>query len=226
MAAADALELPSTFGIPEDLVHAVIPGGGSSGPWIDGAMDDAAATARADIAAVGPVPGDVAICVSASGGTPYTVAAAEAVRASGARLVGVANVAGSALLGLADVAVLLDTGPEPVAGSTRLGAATAQKVALNLMSTLMGIKLGHVHDGMMVNVVAENAKLRERAQGIVRRIGGCDGEAARKALDASGGRVKPAIILAMSDMTAAEAEGLLRRHGGHLGPAIASLRRT
>jgi N-acetylmuramic acid 6-phosphate etherase len=226
MALADALELPATFGIPPSLVRAVIPGGGSPALRIDGAMDDDADSARADIAGVELAPGDVVICVSASGSTPYTVAAAEAVRESGAALVGIANVPASPLLSLARVPVLLDTGPEPVAGSTRLGAATAQKVALNLMSTLMGIKLGHVHDGMMVNVVVENAKLLSRALRIVRRISGCGEEEARMALDASGGSVKPAVILAMSDMTAEQAEDLLRRHGGHLGPAIAGVRRT
>jgi N-acetylmuramic acid 6-phosphate etherase len=120
--------------------------------------------------------------------------------------------------------VLLDTGPEVVAGSTRLGAGTAQKAALNLLSTLAALRLGHVHDGYMVNVVADNAKLRERAAGIVAALSGADDASARAALAAADGAVKPAILLAAGARDAADAARLLADSGGHVGPALDALR--
>ena len=113
------------------------------------------------------------------------------------------------------------TPPEIIAGSTRMGAATAQKVALNIMSTLMGTQLGHVHDGMMVNMVADNDKLRERAIRIVTRITGTSDETARRSLDAAKGALKPAILIAAGAGSAAQAERLLTETRGHLRPALA-----
>ena len=128
---------------------------------------------------------------------------------------GIANVAGSALLRAADLPVLLETGPEIVTGSTRMGAATAQKAALNMLSALVGIRLGHVHDGYMVNVVADNAKLRDRAVRIVCALSGADIETARAALETTGGAVKPAVLVARG-RTAAEAAEDLTNSRGHL----------
>ena len=170
MALADALELLGTFGIPPDRTPVLLAGGAAALIEMTGAVEDIATDATRDVADAGLGAGDVVICVSASGTTPYTLAAAEAARAAGATVVGIANVAGSALLQAADLPVLLDTGPELVAGSTRMGAATAQKIALNMLSTLTGLRLGHVHDGYMVNVVADNAKLRRRAARIVAAV--------------------------------------------------------
>ncbi len=135
---------------------------------------------RADLARVGLGPGRCGDRVSASGSTPYTLRDCASGRTgSGATVVGIANVGGqSALLTLADIPVLLDTGPEVVAGSTRMGAATAQKVALNMLSVLMALHLGHVHEGYMVNVVADNAKLRDRAARIVAAV--CRGRTAAR----------------------------------------------
>ena len=159
--------------------------------------------------------------VSASGSTPYALTVAQAARAAGVTVVGIANVAPSALLDLADIAVHLATPPELVAGSTRLGAATAQKAALNLMSVLLGIELGHVHDGFMVNVQADNAKLVGRAARIVAGVAGVDEDAARAALAQTGGAVKPAILVAQG-RTPDDAEQALRQSGGHLAPFLAA----
>jgi N-acetylmuramic acid 6-phosphate etherase len=134
-------------------------------------------------------------------------------------VIGIANVPGSALLQMADVPVLLDTGAEIVAGSTRLGAATAQKVALNLISVLLGVRLGHVHDGSMVNVIADNAKLRDRAARIVARIAGVETSVARTALDRTDGAVKPAVLVARG-ATPKDATDSLARAGGHLAEAM------
>ena len=144
-------------------------------------------------------------------------------KASGATVIGIANVAGSALLRIADIPVLLDTGPEVVAGSTRMGAATAQKVALNMLSVLVGLHLGHVHDGYMVNVIADNAKLtRPRGRIVAAPFGQSTPTAARAALALTEGAVKPAILIAPGP-TPAAAEAALDAHDGHLGPALAAL---
>ena len=117
--------------------------------------------------------------------------------------------------------MLLDTGPELVAGSTRMGAATAQKIALNMISTLAGLRLGHVHDGYMVNVVADNAKLRDRAARIVAAVAGAGEAAARAALEATGGAVKPAMLdRRRRRATAPTPTALLAASGGHIGPAL------
>jgi N-acetylmuramic acid 6-phosphate etherase len=224
MALADALELAGTFGLPPDRTPVLFAGGAAGLLRLTGAVEDDTAAAVRDFEAAGLAAGDALICVSASGSTPYTIAAAEAARAGGIRVIGIANVEGSPLLLLSDVPVLLDTGPELVAGSTRMGAATAQKIALNMISTLTGLHLGHVHDGYMVNVVADNAKLRDRAARIVAAISGADDTAVRAALQWSGGAVKPAVLVASGARDRAHAEALLAASGGHIGPALATLR--
>jgi N-acetylmuramic acid 6-phosphate etherase len=224
MALADALELLGTFGIPPDRTPVLLAGGAAALVEMTGAVEDIATDATRDIAAAGLGEGDVLICVSASGTTPYTLAAAEAARAAGATVVGIANVAGSALLHAAHLPVLLDTGPELVTGSTRMGAATAQKIALNMLSTLTALRLGHVHDGFMVNVVADNTKLRRRAARIVAAVSGAGEDAAAAAIDAAQGAVKPAVLIAAGAGDRCRANGLLAQSGGHLGPALEALR--
>lgn len=219
MALADCLELAGTFGIPPDRTPMLFAGGAQALLHLTGMAEDDPATAATDFAAVDLAAGDAVICVSASGSTPYTVEIARLARAAGAQVIAIANVAGSPLLTGSDVPILLDTGPEVVTGSTRMGAGTAQKIALNMISTLIGVELGHVHDGYMVNVRAENAKLRDRAARIVSGITRCSDAAARAALAATGGEVKAATLVA-AGATPAEAEALLTMTGGHLGPAL------
>lgn len=224
MALADCLELAGTFGIAPARTPMLLAGGSAALLHMTGAVEDDPALARADFAAAGIAAGDVVIAVSASGRTPYTLEVATLARAAGACVVAIANVPGAPLLAAADIAVTLDTGPEMVAGSTRLGAGTAQKVALNLLSVLVGIRLGHVHDGYMVNVVADNSKLRARAAGIVAALAGCDPQAAEAALARSGGAVKPAVLIA-AGATPQDAQDALKDSGGALGPALAALGR-
>jgi N-acetylmuramic acid 6-phosphate etherase len=223
MALADALELHGTFGIPAERTPVLFAGGAAALLAMTGAVEDVAEHGARDVRAAGLGAGDVMIAVSASGTTPYTLAAVEAARARGVKVVGIANVAGSRLLELADVPVLLDTGAELVAGSTRMGAGTAAKIALNMLSTLMGLQLGHVHDGFMVNVVADNAKLRARAARIVAAISGADAAASAAALEACGGAVKPAVMVAAGAADRADAERRLAGSGGRLGPALKAL---
>lgn len=222
MALADALELAGTFGIMPDRTPILFAGGAAALLHMTGGVEDDPALAAADFAAAGLRAGDAVLCLSASGRTPYTLEVARLARAAGVQVVGFANVAGSPLAALADIAVTLETGPELVNGSTRMGAATAQKVALNMLSTRLGVLLGHVHDGYMVNLIADNTKLMDRAARIVSALSGREMDAARLALSQSGGAVKPAVLIAAGaapDRVAA----MLTDSGGALGPALAAL---
>jgi N-acetylmuramic acid 6-phosphate etherase len=211
MALSDCLELAGTFGIPPDRTPMLFAGGAMALLHMT--------LAQADFSAARLGKGDVVLCLAASGRTPYTLEVVRLARAAGVVTVGIANTAGSPLLDRADHAVLLATGPEVVNGSTRMGAATAQKVALNMLSVLVGIKLGHVHDGYMVNVVADNAKLRDRAARIVSAISETDMATALMALDATVGAVKPAILVARG-RSVAGAEADLKTSRGHLAPLL------
>lgn len=221
MALADCLELSGTFGIPVERTPMLFAGGSAALLHLTGAVEDDPALAVPDLTRAAFGVGDVVICVSASGNTPYTLAVAQGAKALGAQVIALSNVAGSALLELADFPVLLDTGPEVIAGSTRMGAASAQKVALNLLSVLVGIRLGHVHDGYMVNVVADNAKLLDRAARIVSAVSQQDLAAARDALRISGGAVKPAILIALGGKPA-DVLAALEASGGNLSALLAN----
>lgn len=218
MAMADALELPGTFGLSPDRIRILMAGGLPKRAHMPGATEDDVEEARAAAAAIRA--GDAVIAVTASGSTPYALAVAEAARARGAGVIAMANNPGAPIFAAADVAICLATPPELIAGSTRMGAGTAQKAALNLMSTLMGIRIGAVHDGRMVAVVADNAKLRARARAIVAAIAGVDAETAAAALARAGDAVKPAVLIARG-MTDAAARDMLAQTGGNLRAALA-----
>lgn len=223
MALADALELPGTYGIPRNRIVILFAGGAAALQDMAGAPEDDSAQAAREVADAGLGKGDCLIAVSASGSTPYAVGALEEAIRRGMRTVAIANNAGSPLLELAEAPVLLATPPEVIAGSTRMGAGTAQKIALNMLSTLAAIHLGHVHDGYMVNLFADNIKLRGRAARIVAAVAGCDDEAALRALEKTGGQVKPAILIAAGAADAKAAEELLDRTGRRLRPALSKL---
>jgi N-acetylmuramic acid 6-phosphate etherase len=223
MALADALELPGTYGIPRHRIVVLFAGGAAALQDMAGAPEDDAAQAAREVIDAGLGKGDCLIAVSASGSTPYAVGALREAASLGAKTIAIANNAGSPLLELADVPVLLATPPEVIAGSTRMGAGTAQKIALNMLSTLAAIHLGHVHDGYMVNLYADNAKLRGRAARIVAAIAGCDEKAAHAALEKTGGEVKPAILLAAGAADVKTAKELLDGTGRRLRPALSKL---
>lgn len=218
MAAADAMELGGTYDIPARNIRILMAGGLPTSAEMPGDTEDESETLNAELAEVSAQ--DTVIAVSASGGTPYTLEAARIAGDRGATIVGIANNADCELFALSTHAILLVTPPELVSGSTRMGAGTAQKIALNMMSTLMAIDLGHVHDGMMVNVRADNAKLRARAQGIVAQIASVADDEAATALVAAEGDVKTAILVAAAEISADAARLLLGQTGGHLRPAL------
>lgn len=214
MAAADAQELGGTFSIPAEQLRIHMAGGLPTGVEMPGDSEDDVTTLEGELS--GLTGRDSVIVVSASGTTPYTLVAARMARGAGATVIGIANNAGSELLGLADYAILLETPPEVLSGSTRMGAGTAQKIALNMLSTLMAVRLGHVHDGMMVNLYADNAKLRARAKGIVSRIAEVSEAEAGDALDRARGEVKAAIVMAALGLDLASATAKLSAANGHL----------
>jgi N-acetylmuramic acid 6-phosphate etherase len=218
MAAADAMELKGTFGIPPSQVRILMAGGIPQTADMPGDVEDATVSLGADLAEISEA--DCMIVVSASGSTPYALEAAGIARRAGAPVISIVNNAHSPLSELSDHTIFIDTPPEQVSGSTRLGAGTAQKIALNTLSTLMGVELGHVHRGMMVNLLADNAKLRARAAGIVQQVANVDEETAGKALLQAGGNVKTACMLAMGASTQNSAKDALAQSGGRLDRAI------
>lgn len=221
MAMADALELPGTYGIAREQVVILIAGGAASLTDLAGGYEDDMELARADVRSAGIGAGDCLISVSASGSTPYAIAAADEAGKRGARVIGMANNAGAPLLLNAGVSILLETPPEVVSGSTRMGAGTAQKIAFNMFSTMVGIHLGHVLDGHMVNLRADNIKLRGRAIRIVSDIAGIGAADADRLLGLAGGSVKLAILLASGARDIAYAEDALERADQNLRRAIA-----
>jgi len=219
----DAAECPPTFGTPPSLVVAHIAGGDRAVVRaIEGAEDDAAAGAAAVRDTVGP--SDAVVGISASGGAAYVVAAIETARASGALTIALSSNAASPLARSAEIAVTIDAGPEPIAGSTRLKAGTVAKLALNAISTTTMIRLGKVYDNLMVDVVATNVKLHDRAARLVRDVGGVDTERARALLAAADGSVKVAIVMARRNVDPASARRALDEHDGFLRPVLGGTR--
>ena len=218
-AVQDGTELGPTFDWPDARTVYLIAGGMQAlTVGIEGAEDDAE-DARAQVAGASIGARDLVLGVAASGRTPFTVAVIEAARAAGALTVGIACNPGTPLLTAADHAVLTETGAEVVAGSTRMKAGTAQKVVLNMISTQIMIRLGHVHAGLMVDMRPQNTKLRGRARDMVARIADVPGPKAQAALEASDWKIKPAILVARG-MTPDNAIAALERARGVLRVAL------
>jgi N-acetylmuramic acid 6-phosphate etherase len=212
LAAMEAAELPGTFGIPADRVVARVAGAAADRPAGTDAAEDDEQLGRADVAALGTTAGDVLVAVAASGTTPYTLAAAEAARAAGATVVAVVNVEGSPLAALAHVAVELPTGREVVVGSTRLAAGTAQKLALNTLTTAAMIRTGRVHDRFMVDVVPANAKLVRRVAALVADACGVSDDVATAALGRCASNPRVAIVHLLTGLPPDEAAARSAAH--------------
>lgn len=222
MAMADALELPGTYGIPLDKIVILMAGGIENIDNLAGGYEDDVSLASNDAARIGLQSTDCIICVSASGSTPYVLTIAEIGKSVGAQVISIANNAGAPLFAYADVSILLTTAPEVISGSTRMGAGTAQKIAFNMFSTLMAVHLGHVFDGHMVNLRADNEKLKQRSARIVADIAGQPIEIARTALDRAGGSVKTAVLLFQGVPDAAAAQRILDANGQNLRRALST----
>ncbi|MEJ5945999.1 N-acetylmuramic acid 6-phosphate etherase [Pseudokineococcus basanitobsidens] len=214
LAAVDASEVVPTFGTPPGLVVAVVAGG--SRALVEespGAEDDAAAGA-ADVHAHGVGPDDVVVGITASGRTPYVLGAVDAARAVGAGTVGVSSNPGAQLSGRVDVAVEVVTGPEVVAGSTRLKAGTAQKLVLNQLSTAVMVRRGRTFGPLMTDVRASNEKLRGRVRRIVTEATGADAADVERAVEAADGHAGTAVVVLLAGVDADRARALLAGGGG------------
>ncbi|UVJ40602.1 N-acetylmuramic acid 6-phosphate etherase [Arthrobacter sp. CJ23] len=220
----DASECPPTFGTPPGLVVGLIAGGPQAiQKPVEYAEDNATAGAR-DLHDAGIGEADAVVGISASGRTPYVIGALEEARSKGAFTASLACNPGSAISHLAEVAIEVVVGPEFVAGSTRLNAGTAQKLVLNMISTLVMVKLGKTYGNLMVDLRATNDKLLARSQRTVQHATGVDAHEASRALDAVGGSVKAAILVLLTGIEPGQAKGALEEAGGFLRKAIESHR--
>ena len=225
LAAQDGAELIPTFNWPEDRLLLLMAGGHDALlRSIEGAEDDVQQAITA-IEQHSVTTDDVLIAVAASGTTPFTLACLREAKRSGALTVGIANNQASPILQEADYPIYLDTGSEPIAGSTRLKAGTAQKVTLNTFSSLLMILLGKIYRGLMVDVRALNEKLSRRSEDMLIQLSGCDRAEAREALVRANGRVKVAVLL-LNGCDVDAAAQILDVTGGRLGAALALANNT
>ncbi len=215
IAMLDAAELPPTFGIDPSLVR-VLMAGGERGYFTaaEGAEDEEEAAIAAVEREV--VADDAVIGISASGTTPYTVAAIRKANMLGALTVGVTSQPRSPLAQESDIAIVPQTGPEVIMGSTRMKSGTAQKLVLNAISTAVMIRLGHVYSNLMIDMPATNEKLRSRAVRMVELAAGVTRPVAVRALGDANGSVKLATIIAKKKLPADKARTLLESRRGNL----------
>jgi N-acetylmuramic acid 6-phosphate etherase len=219
LAVQDGAELIPTFNWPQDRLLLLMAGGKDALlRSAEGAEDEVEHAARL-VRQHGIAGADVVVAVAASGTTPFTLSSMREAKRQGALAVGIANNRATPVLEEADFPIWLDTGAEPIAGSTRMKAGTAQRVALNLLSTLVMIRLGRVHNGLMVDVQGINAKLVERSENILRRLSGVSGEEVRDALQRAGGNIKVALLL-LHGCNTDQAVALLEQAGGRLRTAL------
>jgi N-acetylmuramic acid 6-phosphate etherase len=223
LAVQDGAELMPTFSWPAGRLVLLMAGGREALlRAVEGAEDEASRAPRLLRRHVIDR-NDVLIAVAASGTTPFTLACLREAKARGALTVAIANNAGTPLLAESDHPILLDTGAEPIAGSTRLKAGTAQKVALNVLSSVLMILLGRVYRGLMVDVQASNRKLVQRSEDMLVRLTTCSHEAARDALGRASGSVKLAVLL-LNGCSVDEGIRLIEQANGRLGAALARVR--
>jgi len=216
----DSVELHPTFSWPRERALALLAGGeGAMFVAVEGAEDNHPQGA-ADLLALAPTANDVVLLLAASGGTPYALGACEAARAAGALTVGIANNPGAPLAAAAEIGVILDTGPEVISGSTRLKAGTAQKIALNTISSSVMVRLNKTYGNLMVDLRASNAKLVKRALALTVRASGASEADAQNALTAASGRVKLAVVMLKAGVDAAEAERRLLAADGNVDRAL------
>jgi len=222
LAVQDGAELAPTFGWPGDRLVLLVAGGERALlRSVEGAEDDAEQGLRL-IEQHAVTSQDVLIAVAASGTTRFTLACLREAKLRGALTLGIANNQASPILQDADHPIFLDTGSEPIAGSTRLKAGTAQKVALNTLSTSLMILLGKVHQGLMVDVQAANEKLQKRSEAMLMQLTGVNRDDARDALSRAHGNVKVAVMV-LNGCDLESAKQMLRDSNNHLGIALQRL---
>ena len=221
IAALDAAECPPTFHTRPDTVQFVMAGGSAAlGAAVEASEDSRDIGAR-DMASRKPGKNDVVVGIAASGRTPYTIAAVQYARQRGAKTVAVTCNPNSALEKAAHLAVVVEVGPEVLAGSSRMKAGSAQKMVLNMLSTGAMVRLGYVYGNLMVNVQVKNQKLLERGISILQQITKANRATAARVLGAANHRVPVALVMLLSGVGRSAAERVLRDTGGHVRQAIA-----
>lgn len=218
----EAAEIPPTFGVNSDLVQGIIAGGIEAlYKSVEEVEDDRDAGIK-DLLSRGFTSKDILVGISASGRTPYTIAALEFAKKIGAKTIGITCNPNSEMAKIADITIEAIVGPEVITGSTRMKAGTAQKMILNMLTTTAMIKLGKVYENFMVDLRAVNEKLRERAKRIVMAITGISYEEADRIINMAQGNVKAAIIMIKVKVSYEEALRLLEKSEGILRKAIES----
>jgi len=221
IAALDASECPPTFDVPPTTMQFVMAGGERALARAVEADEDSRELGVRELRKRKPTKKDVVVGIAASGRTPFTVAAVEFARRAGAKTIALTSNPGSALEAAAELAIVVETGPEVVAGSTRMKAGTAEKMVLNMLTTGAMVRLGYVYGNLMVNLHQKNSKLTERAVTIVEKALEVDRDEARKALSRAGKDVPIAIVMGKTGASRRVAERSLAAAKGHVRRAIA-----
>ncbi|MDP9264359.1 MAG: N-acetylmuramic acid 6-phosphate etherase [Acidobacteriota bacterium] len=220
IAALDASECAPTFNTHPRMVEYVIAGGARALARAAETDEDSPKRGRRDLGKKRPTKKDVVVGISASGRTPYTLGALQYARQRGATTVAVTGNPGSPMGRAAKISIVIETGPEVVAGSTRMKAGTAQKLVLNMLSTGAMTRLGYVYGNLMVNVRLKNRKLVERGLSILQQAAGLDREAAKRALKAAGNSVPVALVMLKAGVSRAQARRRLAAVRGHVRRAV------
>jgi N-acetylmuramic acid 6-phosphate etherase len=221
LALVDATECESTFAVPPGRVVALIAGGPDAAATAQEEAEDDREAGSAAVREVAVGPADAVVALSASGRTPYAVAGLEAARKAGAATVAIVSVEGSELGSIAEHEIVVLVGPEVIAGSTRLKAGTAQKLVLNMISTIAMVRLGKTYGNLMVDVVATNDKLRARVRRIVAAASGAPPDRVEAALDEADGNAKVAIVALVREIDAPSARARLKAANGDVRKALA-----
>jgi N-acetylmuramic acid 6-phosphate etherase len=222
----DASECPPTFGAAPEMVQGIIAGGEPALTQATEASEDDPAIGTRDLMEHGFTSGDVLVALAASGRTPYVLGAITAARGMGAVTIGISCTPESELTRTAAIAITPLTGPEVIAGSTRLKAGTAQKMVLNMLTTAAFIRLGYVYGNLMVNVQPRNAKLMDRARRIIAAAAGVSYERASELLASAEDSVATAIIMGKAGVSREIAERRLAAAGGRISQALMSLQES
>ena len=226
IAALDAAECPPTFSTNAQAVQFVMAGGQKALAAAVEADEDSCDLGRQEMANKNPGRKDVIVGITASGRTPFTVAAVQYARSRGAKTIALTCNRNSPLEKAADLAIVVEVGPEVVAGSSRMKAGSAQKMVLNILSTGAMARLGYVYGNLMVSTQLKNAKLRERGVGILQRVAAVDRRRAQDALRTAKHRLPVALVMLVAGVNRARAEHALKATSGHVRKAIATASRT
>jgi len=225
LGALDASEIPPTFNLSPETIQFLMAGGPKAlGASTEASEDDTALAVR-EMKRRRPGPRDVVIGIASSGRTPFTIAAVEYARSHRARTIALTCNRSSPLERAADFAIVTEVGPEVLAGSSRMKAATAHKMVLNMISTGAMVRLGYVYGNLMVNVWTKNEKLTDRATRILEQATGADHEAASHALRASGNRTPVALVMLAANVNKTRSTAALKETKGNVREAIALARK-